>query len=133
VWDDGGSSQTIKITIDKPSGILISVIYVLTFFVLLSMLFLVIINLAKLATTSTTIMDVALSFTVYFALLIAYQLVLEYSAVPFVINWLDLIMSIASWVLVVLPLLSFIITFFVKGTQKRKLLSVQELTGGRNV
>lgn len=131
VLDDVGDSQTITIKVIKPNGILVAAIYTLTFFLLLSILFVFILNLAKLATTSTTIYDVAISMTVYFGLLISYQLIIEYSAVPFIIDWLDLIRSIAGWVLVMLPLISFVVTFFVKGTQKKKPLSVQEILGGR--
>lgn len=127
--DSAASTQTITVTVAKPSGILVTLIYFLTFFVLISMLFLTIINLAKLATFATTIFDIAISLSVYFGLLIAYQLVLEYSAVPFILNWLDLIQSIGGWVMVMLPLISFFVTFVVKGVQKKNLPSVREMTG----
>ena len=129
VQADGGSSVTNVITVDKPNGILITLIYVLTFFVLFSGLFFFVINLAKLATVSTTIFDVALSWSIYFGVLISYQMVIEYSNVPFIIGWLDLMRVIGGWVLFVLPLIAFFITFFFKGMKKKSLPSIKDMTG----
>lgn len=129
VTDDVSDSQTITIKVEKPAGILVTMIYFFSFLILLFMLFIFIINLAKLATINFTIFDVAKSLTIYFGLLISYQLVIEYVGVPFIIDWLDLIRSISGWIMVVLPIISFFITFFVKGTKKKKMLSIQEMTG----
>lgn len=129
VWDDAADSETIIVTVDKPSGILVTAIYVLTFGILLSMLFIFILVLSRTATARMTIYDVAKSWTAYFGLLVSYQLALEYANVPFVISWLDLIQSIGGWVMIALPLIGFFVTFFVKGTEKKKLPSIEEMTG----
>lgn len=129
VMDGAGSSQTNTVIIDKPSGILITLIYTLSFFILLAMLFIFVINLAKFAMLDTTIYNVAISWTVYFGLLIAYQLNLEYGQVPFVLNWLELIMSIGGWLMFFFPLLAFVISIIKKGFDKKQPLSPQEITG----
>lgn len=129
VADDGGSSITRKITIDKPSGILVTAIYVLTFLILLGMLFVFILNLAKFVTLETNIYNLAVSWTIFFALLIAYQLNIEYTAVPFVLNWINVIMMIGGFTLFLFPLIALIIIIFKKSTDKKRPISIEELTG----
>lgn len=130
VEDSAASTQTITVTVDKPAGILITAIYILTFFLFLSMLFLIILNIARLATFSMTIFDVAISLSVYFGMLILYQLSIEYINVPFFIGWLDLIqLGNIGWLFVAFPIIAFFVSFTYKGTQKKKLPSVQEMTG----
>lgn len=129
VGDDAGSQTSIQINIVKPSGILITFLYALCVVILIGMLFVFVINIAKLATFSMTIYNLVISWSFFFALLITYQLILEYSAVPFIIDWLDLIMSISMWVVVVFPLIALLITMIKKGTDKKKPISVEEFTG----
>lgn len=129
-WDDSANSQTITITVSKPSGILITLIYALSFVILLGMLFMFIIILGRFVMLDVTIYNVALSWTFYFGLLVAYQLNEEYAAVPFVLNWLDLIMSIGGWLLFAFPLIAFVISLIKKGTDKKNVPTPQSITGG---
>lgn len=130
VGDDAGSQKNIQVHIVKPSGILIAFLYALVIIFVLGMLFIFVINLAKLATFSTTVYSVAISWSFFFGMLLTYQLILEYSAVPNIINLLDQIRSISMWIAVVFPLIALVVTMFKKGTDKRKPISIEDLTGG---
>lgn len=129
VQDDAGSSQTNTITISKPSGILVTFIYAVSFLIVLSMLFIFILNLAKFIIADTTIYNVAVSWTVYFGLLISYQLSQEYLNIPLVMSWIDLFMSVGGWLLVVFPVIAFVVSFIKKGVDKKNVPNPQEITG----
>lgn len=131
VSDDSGSTQTINIEISRPEGIIVALVYFLSILILLGLLFIFILNLAKFAMMDFTVYNVAVSWTFYFALMIAYLFSLEYSGVPFVISWLELIQNIGLWFFIVFPLIALFVTIFYKSTKKKNTLTTEELTGGK--
>jgi|TARA_Y100000310_G_scaffold193850_1_gene193801 hypothetical protein len=131
ISDDAGSTKKIKITLEKPEGILITAIYILTFAILLGMLFIFIITLAKISVVDLNVYNVAVSLTFYFALLISYQLNQEYANVPFILDWLDLLIKMGGYLLVVVPLVGFVITLIIKSTKKGDVVDTRDLTGGK--
>lgn len=120
--------------VGEPSGDNIKIFIYLIFIILtFGLIFLFIMNLAKLATVSTTIFDVALSFSIYFILLMTYWLSQNYLVNSFINDHITLYISMTTFSAVLLPLISLFITIFVKATQKKSNLSVQELTGWRRM
>lgn len=98
---------------------------VLTFILLFTFVF----NLAKTATASVKIMDIAWSWGIYFTMLFMWWLSQDYMTASFVRDNMDKFITITAFSHVVLPLIGFFVTFFIKSTEKKKPLSVPELTG----
>ncbi len=95
------------------------------------MLMLFIVNIAKLATTSTTVFDVAINFGFYCGLIITYYLAGAYLIDTFILGQLELYLKIAVFTTCVLPMISLFITIFVKSSKKKNVVDINELTGGR--
>jgi len=130
VEDDAGSTVTNTVIITRPGGLLVTFIYAFSILVILAIIFILVLNIAKLAVMDVTVYNVLVSLTAFFALLLAYQLNINYINVPFMTNWLDLFIDFSGWVMVVFPLIAFFITMFVKAVTKKRLLTPQEMTGG---
>lgn len=108
-------------------------IYVFFIIILFLSLYFTFMNIAKLALIDTTILDVILSWCVYFGLIISFYLsrtfLIEYFIEDLVGN---IFFNIAgAMILGLIPLVSLIITMIKKSTEKKKPISIEELTGRR--
>lgn len=88
-----------------------------------------ILTIAKLATTSETIFGVLTTWSFYI-LLILVNYLSSYQLDSYITNLSSTFITITTWSNGVLPLISFVIAFFVRGTQQAKPLSVDNVTGG---
>jgi len=106
-------------------------IFVYTLFILSTLLlfYTLFITIAKLVTTEETIYDILLAWSSFILVIIVNYLSKEYLIRTFVENLTATFISVTAWTNVVLPLLAFIITMFVKSFKKKKLLGVNELGG----
>lgn len=115
---------------EDPAGTGLQVfIYILFISFTFILIFLFVINLAKLATASTTIFDLALSLGIYLVLLFTYWLSKNYLLNTFISDHAGLYLTLTAFGGVVLPFVSFVVTIFVKSTQKKSVLSVEEIRG----
>lgn len=132
--DYGFSTFTIDITPngeERRGDVMFIFIYSLFGVILFIMMFLMIMNIAKLATFSTTIYNVATCWGIYFVMIFLRWLIFEYITGGFIRDNIDLILTITAFTHVVLPILALVITIFVKSTQKGKPLGVEEMVGRR--
>ncbi len=87
-------------------------------------------GLAKLAMADTTIYDVLLSWGFYILMIFSYY-ISQYLLSNFVYDLSKTFLNVFVWTNGLLPLISLIITIFIKGMQKKKPLSINELAGRR--
>jgi hypothetical protein len=83
----------------------------------------------KLVTSTTTVYDVLLSWSSYILIIIVNYLGGEFILRPFVETITDQFITYMAWTNVILPLIAFIITFFIRSTQKRRPLNAVEAGG----
>jgi hypothetical protein len=107
-------------------------IYIIFIVATLGLFLTLILTTAHIATASETIFSMLLSWGFYILLMITSYLSL-YQLDSFVTTLSNQFLDVTVWSNGVLPVFSLIITIFVKSTQKKRPLSVQELTGGRYV
>jgi len=89
-----------------------------------------ILTIVKLAVAEETIFGVLITWSFYILLLIA-NFLSGYLTDTFILDTSNFIISIASWTNGVLPIIALVVSIFVKSIQKKKPLSVQEMTGRR--
>ena len=89
---------------------------------------LLILILVKLATTNETIFGVLMAWGFYTLLLIT-NFLGGYLVTTYIENITDLFLTIFVWSNVVLPVISLVVTMFVKGTKKKKPVGINEITG----
>jgi hypothetical protein len=104
-------------------------VYLIFGFLVFILLFTFVFNIAKLSIADVKIMDVAWSWGIYFTMLFLYWLSKDYITADFIRDNLDLFITITAFSHVILPITGFVVTFFIKITQKKRPLNVQELTG----
>jgi len=104
-------------------------IYMMFIILLCGLLSLFIINVAKLATASTTVYDVAYNWAFYSALIINYYLAQAYLIDSFIVNNATVYLGILGFTAGILPMISLFISIFVQSAKKKRLLTVDELTG----
>lgn len=104
------------------------VLFVATIFILI---YLLIMNIAKLATYQETVLGVAFSWAIYFSMMVESWIIANYSTSNLLRDNIGVFLTITAFTHVVLPLISLIITMFIKSTQAKRPLSVQEFTGGK--
>lgn len=137
VSSDGETSTTFYNSTPNGRGLVgdnFLIFYYAVFLILaIFLVYIVVINIAKLATFSTSILDVALSMGLYFAILAFYWISSNYIPERNFTGILgNLFVSIgAGFIFIVLPLISLVITMIKKSTDKQNVPSVQELTGRR--
>lgn len=106
-------------------------LYLAFFLVLFGSLYFMIINIAKLASTSETVFGLATSWSIYFALILCYWLVINYSTSSFLRTNIIWPVSIFGFSNFLLPLISLFVAIFKRSIDKKAPLSVAELTGRR--
>lgn len=99
-------------------------------FVIAMSIYLLIFNLAKLATASETIFGVAISWGVYFLTIITYWIIINYSTSTFLRSNVDWIIVSLGFTNFLLPLFSMVIAIFIRSTQKKNVMNVKQITGG---
>ncbi len=106
-------------------------IFITALFILTTLLlfYVLILTLAKIATADETLFDVLLAWSSYILLIIVNHLTAHYVEDVFMYDLTEIFLTYTAWTNVVLPLLAFIITLFVKGMQKGSPLSVVEING----
>jgi len=106
-------------------------VYVAFMIILCASIYLLIINIAKLASKSETIFGLALSWGVYFSLILMYWIINNYSTSSFLRENIIWVVSSFGFTNFLLPLISLFIAIFVRSMEKKNPLSVAELTGRR--
>lgn len=106
-------------------------IFLLFVFSIILLFYTFFLTLGKLVTAEETIYDVLLAWSSYILVIIVNYLGKEYLLRTFIENLTEQFLTYTAWTNVVLPLLAFIITFFVKSTKKKNVLSPQEIGGFR--
>jgi len=108
-------------------------IFITSLFILslLGLFYTFFLGLGKLATADTTFYDVLLSWSFYILVIIVNHLTAHYVEDVFMYNLTNQFLTLTVWTNGVLPLISLVISFFVRGTQKRNVLSVKEIGGFR--
>lgn len=104
-------------------------IYILFGAVLFSLLFTFILNIAKFVTFETTIYNVAWSWGIYFVMMFILWMINQYIVASFIRDNMNLILTITGFTHVFVPILSFAITIFKKGGEKKRLPSIMEMQG----
>lgn len=104
--------------------------YILFIVAAVGMFSMFIFTLAKLVTASETLFGVLTSWSFLLLMLIANYMAKSYILSDFIQNISESFLTTAfMWVAGFLPLVGLVITIFIKGTQKKKPLGVQEFTG----
>jgi DMSO/TMAO reductase YedYZ heme-binding membrane subunit len=86
-------------------------------------------TIAKLVTADETVYDVLLACGSFILLIIVNHLTAHYIEDVFMYNLSETFISLTPWTNIVLPIIAFVITIFIKGTQKKRPLSVAEIGG----
>jgi len=86
-------------------------------------------EIAKLATASTTVYDVLLSWCFFILVLMVNHLTGHYVEDTFMYDLTQSFITATVWSNGVFPLISFVISMFIRSTKKKKNLSVAELSG----
>ena len=116
---------------DPATDIFTIFIYILFIIVVLGIFYTLFLTIAKLVTYEETIYDVLIAWAFYLLLIVVWYLSKVYLLNTFIYTLTDNFMVALVFSNGVLPLISFIITFFVKGTMKKNVLSPQEVGGFR--
>jgi hypothetical protein len=123
-------SYLITNTGEKPAGDgLIIFIYSLFIFLTMALSFTFLINIAKLATFTATLFDLAISWGFYFITVITLFISNSYMQNNLISDNILLIISITGFTNFILPAISFIVSFFVNITKKKRMLDVHEISG----
>lgn len=113
------------------SDFLIVFIYVLFIIGTIGLFMTLILTIVRLATATETVYSVLVSWGFYLLIVLVNFLAKEYLFGTFVENMTGNFLTVCAYSNVVLPLISLVITIFIKATSKKKNLSVKELTGKR--
>jgi len=111
---------------DSSFLIFVYILFLLTCILLVSTL---VLTLVKMAMANETIYGVLISWSSYILLIFSNYLGHNYILAPFVRDITDNLILAFGFTNVIIPLISLIITMFIKSTQKKKLVGVDELTG----
>lgn len=125
---DNETSITQSVIVRRPSGDMVIFTYIFTFLIVATLLFYVIVLLAKLASFSIGIYDLAANYALYFGLLFCYQLALEYVPIPLFLDWVQFFMTNLAWTAIVLPGVGYLICFFIRLFSKKG-MDVQDYNG----
>lgn len=107
--------------------IFIYLLFIITMIGIIGTFFL---SIAKLAMTSETLTGVLTSWIFYILLIVVYYLDKTYISDSFINQNANLLLNITAWTNILLPLISFVVAFFIRITKKKKPLQVSEITGG---
>lgn len=119
VTDGSGNSIGQYVFIEKPTGVLVLVIYGLSYFLIFGIVVSFLRLLLRLLLFKIGLSDMLISLGLYFLLLFDYQLVLEYINIPFLVDWLDLLIDWGGWISIIFALLFWIICVFVRAGKKK--------------
>lgn len=108
--------------------VFIWILFILTIVLLFYTFFM---TIFKLVTADETVYDVLLAWGSYILLIVTNYVGAEYLLRTYVETITGQLLTLTVWTNGVLPLLAFIITFFIKSTQKKKVLSPVEIGGFR--
>jgi hypothetical protein len=109
-----------------PLTIFIYLIFIFSFILSFYSFF---INLVRIAIASQTIYNVLTSIGSFILIIFSHYLAKEYLLSRFIEDITGTLIQVTAWTNVVLPLIAFVITIFVKGTQKKRPMSIQEMSG----
>lgn len=108
-----------------------TMIYLLFIVACIGLFYTFFLGLAKLATSEMTVYDVIVSLAFYILMIIVNHLGGTYLMFGYVEDLSATLLTLTVWTNGVLPIISFIISIFVKSTKKKKNLSINELAGRR--
>jgi tellurite resistance protein TehA-like permease len=91
------------------------------------------VGIAKLAMSEMNVYDVLISWSFYILVIIVNHLTAHYVEDTFMFDLTNTFLNITVWSNGVLPLISFVISIFVRSTKKKRPLSVAEMAGKRMV
>lgn len=136
VGDPGGVVTTQPVTFyvtpngeEKKGDNFVIFNYFLFFVCLIFMIPILVINITTLATSSTTIYNVIISWTYYLILFVTYTISQSYSFVAFIKSNLTVFLVVASFSYFLLPMFGLVIGIFIRSTQKKQPLSMQDING----
>jgi hypothetical protein len=89
----------------------------------------IILNIVQLVTFSTTVMNLLSSWATYVILMFAWFLNQSYVPNSSLSSLLDMSLKVTAFTSLALPLIGLIVTMVYKSTQKKKPVSVVDLTG----
>lgn len=105
-------------------------VYILFTIALVGNVVFLFLTIAKLATSNETLTGVLVSWGFFILMIVVNFLGKNYINSTFIESLSDLTITITTWSNGVLPLISLVVTMFVKGTQKKKPISIKDMTGG---
>jgi hypothetical protein len=126
VGDGAGNYISQQVTIQKPDGIMVMFVTLLTVVVLCVMIFMTVSQVVKLATFNMKMLDLVICLCLYLVFLFVYQLNVEYMSVPFIMDYLDLFLNWALYIFAVFAPMNYLICIIVRMFKKKKNLSPEE-------
>jgi hypothetical protein len=117
----------------RAGDVMIIFLYMIFMALTFGLVFLFLINMAKMVTATTTIFDLATSWGIYFVTLIALYLSQGKLMDPFIPNNITLYITITSLTAIVLPGLGLAYTMIYQAFVKKRPLSMNEIYGRRIV
>lgn len=113
-----------------PAGDNMNIFITLLFIVgVIGLFYTFLITIAKLVTFEITVYNVIMSWGFYILVIIVNHLTAHYVEDVFMFNLTENFITYTPFSNILLPIIALIVTMFVKGTMKKKPLSVQELAG----
>lgn len=106
--------------------------YILFIIATLGLFVTLILTLIKLVTSEETIFGIMITWSFLILMILCNYLGQTYVTSTFVENLSSTFVTITIWSNGVLPLISLIVSIFIRSTQKKKVLSPQEITGTFN-
>lgn len=119
VGDEDGSSINQQVTVVKAQGVLVTAIYILDIIIILACFFILIYTIDKFSQLDVTMIDLGMSWTALFGLFLSYQLSLEYLNMPFMLDWLNLILNTCTYSLGIISLIGFIVSAIHRATTSK--------------
>jgi hypothetical protein len=118
------------VNIVKPSGAISAVIYFSVFALILLMFFLLFVLLVALAKFNVNIYHVMACWGSYFLFMFMYQMAMEYASMPFLLDWMDMILYVSGYMMIVGSLILYIVISSINSFIQRKNCFLPDWDGG---
>lgn len=108
-----------------------AIIYLLFIISTLGLFYIFLITLTKLAIGAVTVYDVIISWASYILLIFVNYLAMDYLLRTYLENLTNTFLTITVWTNGVFPAIAFAISLIIRALQKKKPLTIQEISGVR--
>lgn len=121
VTDSDGSYVDQQLTILKPAAGVVNFVYAITIIILCGLIYMIVYLIGRLVSFETDVRDTTISLCLLLAFVIIYQLNLEYISVPFILDYMDVFMSVGLWIMSVFVIVNYLVCMTYRAFKKKGL------------